>query len=353
MTLRAGKLIPPIDSRYLPALASAVVLGLLYLGGCVMFGHKGFTNLGVITNLFRDENAILGITAVGVTFVILSGGIDLSAGGMVAFTSMLVATLVYDPAHNPDVVGEINQTLPHALNPLLAIGIALAAGALIGAAMGCLIHFFKLPAFLVTLGGMFFTRGMAFMIRGESLSIRHPFYLVTIQRSLTARLAADVVLPFTVFCFITLFAAGLFIAHITRFGRRVYAVGGDENSAVLMGLPVGRTKVLVYTLSGFCSAAAGVVYTFSLGKGDPLNAGVSLELDAIAAAVIGGTLLSGGVGFLAGTLMGVLTYGLIQTLINNANLDASWTRIAIGVLVLVFILLQNIVSRTSARRSEW
>jgi len=351
MNLRPGKLIPRIDSRYLPVLASAAVLGLLYLGGCIMFGHKGFTNLGVITNLFRDENAWLGIAAVGVTFVILSGGIDLSSGGIVAFTGMLVATLVYDPAHNPDVIGRISQTLPHGLHPLVAIAIALAVGAAIGATMGCLIHFFKLPPFLVTLGGMFFTRGMAFMIRGESLAIRHPFYLVTIRRS-TVRLASDVVLPCTVFCFIALFAAGLFIAHLTRFGRRVYAIGGDENSAVLMGLPVGRTKILVYTLAGCCSAAAGVVYTFSLEKGDPLNAGVSLELKAIASAVIGGTLLSGGVGFLAGTLMGVLTYALIETLINNANLDASWTRIAISVLLLVFILLQNAVSRTSARRAK-
>jgi len=336
MSLRARKLISRIDSRHLPVLASAAVLLLLYVGGCIMFGHKGFTNLGVITNLFRDENAVLGIAAVGVTFVILSGGIDLSAGGMVAFTSMLVATLIFDPALDPRVTGEINQVLPHGMYPLAAIAIALAAGALIGTAMGCLIHFFKLPPFLVTLGGMFFTRG---------------FYLTTIQRTLTIRLAPGAVLPFTVFCLIAVFAAGLFIAHLTRFGRRVYAIGGDENSAVLMGLPVGRTKVLVYTFSGFCSACAGVVYTFALAKGDPLNAGMSLELDAIASAVIGGTLLSGGVGFLAGTLMGVLIYGLIQTLINNANLDASWTRISVGLLVLVFILLQNFVSRAS-RRAE-
>jgi len=349
MSLRERKLIPRIDSRLLPVLASAVVLLLLYIGGCILFADKNFTNLGVITNLFRDENAVLGIAAVGVTFVILSGGIDLSVGGMVAFTSMLVATLVYDPAHNPNVIGDLSQVLPHALHPLIAIAIALAAGALIGAAMGCLIHFFKLPPFLVTLGGMFFTRGMAFMVRGESLSIKHPFYLATIQQEMTVRLTPTAVLPFTVFCLIVVFAAGLFIAHCTRFGRRVYAIGGDENSAVLMGLPVGRTKILVYTFSGLCSACAGVVYTFALAKGDPLNAGMSLELDAIAAAVIGGTLLSGGVGFLAGTLMGVLIYGLIQTLINNANLDASWTRISVGLLVLVFILLQNFVSRTTRR----
>jgi simple sugar transport system permease protein len=141
----------------------------------------------------------------------------------------------------------------------------------------------------------------------------------------------------------------LFVAHYTRFGRSIYALGGDEQSAALMGLPVGRTKIMVYGLSGFCSALAGVVYTFYTQAGDPA-ACVGLELDAIAAVVIGGTLLSGGVGFMAGTLMGVLILGLIQTLITfQGNLNTWWTRIVVGVLVLIFILLQNIISFATGR----
>jgi len=339
-----------VDSRYLPVLASAAVLVLLYAGGCIAFGARGFTELKVTADLFRDENAVLGIAAIGATFVILSGGIDLSTGSIVGFTSILIATLTFDPALDPRVEGTVSTLLPHAMHPLLAVGIVLAIGALFGTAMGCLIHFFKLPPFLVTLGGLFFARGMAFLVKTESLSIKHPFYLETIQNTLNVSLTAGIDLPFTVFCLVGLFAAGLYVLHFTRFGRNVYAIGGDENSAVLMGLPVGRTKVLVYTLAGFCSASAGVVYTFAVTKGDPANAGLGLELDAIASAVIGGTLLSGGVGFLAGTLMGVLIFGLIQTLINfQGSLSAWWTRIAVGVLVLVFILLQNFVSAATRR----
>ncbi len=326
---------------------------LLYVGGCIIFADQNFATLSVITDLFRDENAVLGIAAIGATFVILSGGIDLSAGSVVGMTSILIATLMFDPAApGLRVVGEVSPWLPHNLHPLLAIGIALAFGALFGAAMGCLIHFFKLPPFLVTLAGLFFARGLAFMIKAESLSIRHPFYLETIQKTLKVDLTGEVALPFTVFCFLALFAVGLYMAHLRRFGRNVYAIGGDENSARLMGLPVGRTKILVYTFAGFCYATAGVVYTFAVSSGDPLNAGMGLELKAIASTVIGGTLLSGGVGFLAGTLVGVLIYGLIQTLVINGNVDAWWTWIAVGVLLLVFILLQNFVTAASRRKGQ-
>jgi len=136
-------------------------------------------------------------------------------------------------------------------------------------------------------------------------------------------------------------ALGIWLAHATEFGRTVYAIGGSEASALLMGLPVARTTVLVYTFSGFCSALAGVVFTFYMLSGYGLHA-VGLELDAIAAVVIGGTLLSGGVGYVAGTLFGVLILGIIQTLIAfDGSLSSWWTRIVIGALLFVFCLLQR------------
>jgi simple sugar transport system permease protein len=148
---------------------------------------------------------------------------------------------------------------------------------------------------------------------------------------------------------LVIFLIAVIVAHYTKFGRYVYAIGGDEHSAKLMGLPVGRTKVLLYTVSGFCSALAGVVYTFYTQSGNPASC-VGLELDAIAAVVIGGTLLSGGAGFMAGTLMGVLILGLIQTLIVfQRNVNSWWTRIVVAVLVLVFILLQKMISLISDR----
>ena len=123
----------------------------------------------------------------------------------------------------------------------------------------------------------------------------------------------------------------------------------DESSAALMGLPVARTKIRIYAVSGFCSALAGVVYTFYTQSGDPASC-VGLELDAIAAVVIGGTLLSGGVGLMTGTIMGVLILGLIQTLITfKGDLNSWWTRIVVGLLVLVFIVLQNVVTSASSR----
>jgi len=134
---------------------------------------------------------------------------------------------------------------------------------------------------------------------------------------------------------------GIFVAHGTEFGRTVYAIGGSAQSAMLMGLPVARTTVLVYSLSGFCAALGGVVFTFYMLSGYGLHA-VGLEMDAIAAVVIGGTLLSGGVGYVAGTLFGVLALGLIQTLIMfDGSLSSWWTRIVIGALLLVFCVLQR------------
>jgi simple sugar transport system permease protein len=144
-------------------------------------------------------------------------------------------------------------------------------------------------------------------------------------------------------------ALAMVIAHFTQFGRTVYAIGGSEHSAVLMGLPVRSTLIGVYTLSGFCSALAGVVFTFYMLSGYGLHA-VGLELDAIAAVVIGGTLLSGGVGYVFGTLFGVLMLGIIQTLIMfDGTLSSWWTRIVIGALLFAFCLLQRVFERGRKR----
>src|SRR5690606_7322539 len=143
---------------------------------------------------------------------------------------------------------------------------------------------------------------------------------------------------------------GVVLAGSTRFGRAVYAIGGSEQSAALMGLPVASTVVRVYAFSGFCSALAGVVYTLYMLSGYSLH-GMGLELDAIAAVVIGGTMLSGGIGYVSGTFVGVLILGIIQTLIAfDGSLSSWWTRIVIGVLLLVFCLLQRLLeSRAPVR----
>ena len=306
--------------RNIPFLATLTVCVLLYIAGAVTY--DGFFSVRVFLNFF-SENAMLGVAAIGLTFVILSGGIDLSVGSVVGVVSIVLAILVDGKGISPGV----------------AIPLVLAAGTIFGAGMGSLIHFYALPPFLVTLGGMFFARGLGFMIKMESMPITK---LGGIVDTLTIPLGSAYELPATAVVFLAFLAIAIVIAHFTRFGRNVYAIGGNEQSAVLMGLPVARTKVGVYALGGFCSAAAGVVFTFYTSSGNP-TAATGLELDAIAAVVVGGTLLSGGVGLMAGTLIGVLIFGMIQTIIMFQNVNSWWTPIIIGLLLLAFILLQKAI----------
>jgi galactofuranose transport system permease protein len=316
-----------LRSSQLPLLATLCVLVALFGTASVLY--KDFFSGRVFVNLLGD-NAVLGIAAVGMTFVILSGGIDLSVGSVMAFTTTLIATLIQNN-HTP---------------PLLAIGIALAVGAAFGAFMGFLIHRYELPPFLVTLGGMFFARGIAFVVSRESIGIEHPLYVKVQDFGLS--ITSSVTLPATALALLLTILLGIFLAHWTRFGRNVYAVGGSESSARMMGLPVGFTKISVYALSGFCAALAGTVATFYKGSGNPAG-NMGDELDVIASVVIGGTLLTGGVGTIAGTLAGVLIFGTIDSALKfDGRLDSSWLRIAIGLLLLLFILFQRFLTRTSA-----
>ena len=276
--------------------------------------YKGFFSVDVFVNLLRD-NAFLGVAAVGMTFVILSGGIDLSIGGMIGFTGILTGVLI---------------TKNH-FHPALAIAIVLAVGTSIGSIMGFLICTFELPPFLVTLAGMFLTRGLALVISQNTVTIDHPWY----DKISSTKLALPAF-------FIVVLIVGLYIAHCRPFGRAVYAIGGSEDSAGLMGLPVRKTKIKVYAISGLCASLAGVLMTLYMSSGDP-NAGRMVELDAIAAVVIGGTLLAGGIGNLIGTFFGVLILGVIQTAITfQGDISAWWAKIVTGMLVLGFIVLQKL-----------
>jgi simple sugar transport system permease protein len=225
-------------------------------------------------------------------------------------------------------------------NLMLAIPLVLCMGTLFGAFMGWLIQRFRLQPFIVTLAGMFLARGLCYLISIDSISITDADYTVLAQTRIHLWTEGPMVSISAILALLVL-AAAVFIAHGTQFGRTVYAIGGSEHSAVLMGLPVARTNVAVYALSGFCAALGGVVFTFYMLSGYGLHA-VGLELDAIAAVVIGGTLLSGGVGYVLGTLFGVLTLGVIQTLIMfDGSLSSWWTRIVIGALLFVFCVLQR------------
>lgn len=310
-----------LDSQYMP-LAATISLFIL-MASFGSFSYTGFFSAQVFLNLLID-NAFLIIVAVGMTFVILSGGIDLSVGSTVALSTMVCAALVER----------------HHWSPVVAIALVLSMGTLFGAFMGWLILRFRLQPFIVTLAGMFLARGLCYLISIDSISITNENYTALAQMRIPVW-GSDAALSLSAILALGVLALAIFIAHYTEFGRTVYAIGGNEHSAMLMGLPVARTMVLVYTLSGFCSALGGVVFTFYTLSGYGLHA-VGLELDAIAAVVIGGTLLSGGAGFVVGSLFGVLTLGIIQSLITfDGSLSSWWTRIVIGALLFVFCLLQR------------
>ncbi len=310
-------------AKNVPLLATLLVCALLYAAAALRYEH--FFSWTVLINFFR-ENAPLGIAAVGLTFVILSGGIDLSVGSVIACTGILIAALVR-----------------RGWDPWAAMPLALALGAAFGFVMGCLVHFFRLAPFLVTLAGLFLARGVASVISVHAIGLSHPTF-VTLSE-VTLPITSDVSIPLSAVLFFVAAVIAALASILTPFGRNVYAIGGDEHSSVLMGLPVGRTKIAIYTLSGFCSALAGVVYSVSIGSGNA-TAAVGLELDAIAAVVIGGTLLTGGVGSIAGTMIGVLILAIIQTaLIFEGTLSSWWARIIIGALLLIFIALQKLLTR--------
>ena len=318
--------------RNLPLLITIVVFLAGY--GYCFTQFPGFASTRVFFDLLTD-NAFLGIVAVGMTFVILSGGIDLSVGSVIAFTGVLLAKLI----------GE------YGVAPGYAFVIVLLMGATFGALMGWIIDTLKLPAFIITLAGMFFVRGMSFIVSEESLPINHPVY------DFLANFAWK--MPgggrFTLLALVMLMVVfvGIILAHRTRFGNNVYAVGGSNVSAALMGVPVRRTTIYIYMLSSTLAVLSGIVFSLYTSAGYALAAS-GVELDAIASVVIGGTLLSGGVGTVLGSLFGVLIQGLIQTYITfDGTLSSWWTKIVMGILLCVFIGLQKgMGSFWTARRAR-
>lgn len=312
-----------------PLLATlGLLLGLFAFGSVT---YPNFASFAVVRNLLVD-NAFLGIAVIGATIVILSGGIDLSVGSVMAFTSILAATLI-ERGH---------------VHPLAAFALAIAIGTLFGLVQGTLIAHFDLPPFLVTLAGLFFVRGAAFAVHPQSLGITHTFVAHTLNESLSLTLPLGprgVVVPITVLALgATVLGTWAMLRH-ARFGRSVYAIGDDPAVAALMGLPVQRTRIAVYAISGGASALAGVFFALYQQSGDPASC-KGLELDVIAAVIIGGTLLRGGVGSVIGSIAGVLILGLIQTILSfQGDLSSWWTRIVAAGIVLAFLLLHRAVAR--------
>lgn len=282
-------------------------------------------------NLFNVTRnfAFVAIIAIGMTAVIITGGIDLSVGSVLAFTGILGAKL-----------------LAAGTSSGVVVVVMLAGGAAIGLMVGVLVQYFDVQPFIASLAGLFLARGLAFVVSLQSIKVKDPNILWL--QSTRFRVGDWYITPTGILALVVL-AIGAFVLRYTRFGRTVYAIGGDEQSARLMGLDVARTRVLAYVVSGVCSGLAGLVLTAYSGAGYPRN-GIGTELDVIAAVVIGGTLLSGGVGYVLGSLVGVLVYGTIKTIISFKGAEQAWTEITIGLLLLVFIVVQRVIVVRSARR---
>ena len=314
--------------RLLPVLVTTAVFLTGFLLCALQFPN--IASLRVIANLLTD-NAFLGIVAVGMTFVIISGGIDLSVGSVIGFTTIFLAV----------TIGQYN------VPPFLAFAIILVLCLVFGAAMGAAIHYFEMPPFIVTLAGMFLARGAAFLISTESIPINAPLYADI--DSLTLHLAGGARLPLIAMIMLAVFAFGVVLLHFTSFGTSVYALGGSRQSTALMGVRVGPVTIRVYMLSSVLAGLSGIVLSFYTSAGYALSA-VGVELDSIAAVVIGGTLLAGGAGFVFGTFMGLMIQGLIQTYITfDGTLSSWWTKIVTGLLLFAFIAFQTSMLRLAKR----
>ncbi len=318
-----------IHTRNLPFFTTLAIFIVAY-ALCVS-QYPGILSTRVIGNLLTD-NAFLGIAAVGMTFVILSGGIDLSIGSVIAFASVFVAVLVNE----------------YGVHPLIAFAAVLVIATIFGSLMGAMIRFLAIPPFVVTLAGMFLARGAAYLMSTDSVPISHP--VIDAIQGFYIRVPGGGRLTALAILMLIVFAVGILVAARTRFGANVYALGGNQQSAELMGVPVAKTTIGIYALSGFLSGLAGIVYTLYTSSGYSL-ATVGVELDAIAAVVIGGTLLTGGTGLVAGTFIGLMIQGLIQTyLVFDGTLSSWWTKIVIGILLFIFIVLQRTIIWYSNRR---
>lgn len=330
---RRGALSRVLDPRFLPVGSTVLTLVLMLAIGQVRYsGSRSFVSMKLFSNLFVDNSFIL-VLAVGMTAVILTGGIDLSVGAVVAVVGLVIARLV-------------PTGIPLPLILLLAVLIGTGGGVLIG----LLVRYFSFQPFIASLAVMFLMRGVANLISAQSLAIDSDGFSALASWAVKfgqGRESWKLTLPMLVAFAVVL--VGFYLLHYTRFGRTVYGIGAgdDGHAASLMGLAVGRTTVLVYAFSGTCAGIAGVLFAMYTKSGYNLT-GVGMELDAIAPVAIGGTLLTGGRGYVWGSVVGVMVYGLLQVLIAREGLDSWWTKVFIGVFLLVFVLLQRSLSRRSA-----
>ena len=310
--------------RFGPLLLTFGVFLLTYFVGSQLY--PTMQKPQVFFNLFINDSSLL-LVSIGMTMVILSGGggIDLSVGGMIALVSTASAAL-----------------LRSGVSPYIVIPLMILMGIAFGGLMGWIIQTLKVQPFIATLMGLFFARGMAYIISLTSVTITDTVYKKLALTPIYIPFFEKVYVYPTALVGPIMLLVAIYLSFFTRFGRTIYAMGNNEQSALLMGLSVARTKIIVYAFSGLCSSLAGIVFSMSLLASYGQFA-TGMELDSIAAVVIGGTSLFGGIGNVIGTLFGVMIHGTIVSILQfNGTLSSWWTRIGVGLLTLIAIGIQSI-----------
>lgn len=332
------KTLKKINGNTLLLLITIGLFIVMYIAGCAVYSQKGFTHLQTLLNILINNSGLLCVTC-GMTCVMLTGGIDISVGSLIAMDCMFIAVGIEK----------------WSMNPILLMILVLVIGVGFGLVQGFCVGYLKLQPFIVTMAGMFFGRGMTAVICTEQVSVSSSELFVKIAQ-------AKIELPFgaytnnrgvlqvpyvripVVIALIVLILVFLMLKY-TKFGRSLYAVGGSEQSAVMMGLDVAKTKLKAYVLSSVLCSIGGICYCLNTMSGSVQQA-TGLEMDAISSAVIGGTLLTGGVGNVIGSFFGVLINGTISTLVKtNGKLLSSWSNIAVAALLCFFIILQSVFAK--------
>ena len=321
-----------------------VVFFVMYIGAMVFQGG-GFLKPQTFLNILNNNGALI-ITACGMSLVMICGGIDISVGGVVALVSMSCAVYLDRDVLNPEKYAEKPGKIFVAL--LIALGIGLAFGVV----QGFLVAYLEIQPFIVTLAGMFFARGMTTIVHTDPFNVANEAFvklkdtrvivpgLGSVNRKgiyIDAYVEIGVLVALLVV--IVLFA----LLRWVKLGRGFYAVGGNPQSALMLGVNVKRTKFLSHLICGLLAGLAGFVYFMHVGSGSPSHAS-GMEMNAIASSIIGGTMLTGGVGNIIGTLFGVLSLATIQNIVASAGLgEAWWTGITIAGMLCIFLVIQSVI----------
>ncbi len=328
-----GRLKNMTDTNLLTSI-TIIVFVLMYLFAMIVL-QKGFLKPQTLFNML-NANAALIILSCGMSLVMISGGIDISVGGVTALVSMSCA--VYLDYHGGSVLGSL----------LLALGIGLAFGLI----QGYLVAYLEIQPFIVTLAGMFFARGMTTIVNTKQFNVVHEgFVKLKDTRIIVPFLGSynkrgeyiDAYIEIGVVVALVIVAALFFMLKWTRTGRNFYALGGNRQSALMLGINVKRTTFLSYLICGLLAGIGGFVYFMHVGSGSASHA-TGAEMEAIASSIIGGTMLTGGVGNIIGTFFGVMSLALIKNIVSSVGLDeAWWTGITIAAMLCVFLVVQSII----------